>query len=62
VGTLHSLRTNYPTREIGCSVNYDAIKRRAFLDHGVIVVKLDDPRLDSFERQFLQNIGERIVR
>ena len=55
-----SLQTNYPTREIGRPVNYCAMKTNAFREHGVVVVRLDDPRLDAFQRQFLSNIGEQI--
>jgi hypothetical protein len=54
------MRTNYPTREIGREVDYEGMKRRAFIDQGIVVAKLDDPRLDSFERQFLQNIGRKL--
>jgi hypothetical protein len=54
------MRTNYPTRELGRQVDYEAMKRRAFEDQGVVVAKLDDPRLDTFERQFLKNIGRKI--
>jgi hypothetical protein len=54
------MRTNYPTRELGRTVDYEAMKRRAFEDQGVVVAKLDDPRFDEFERQFLRNIGNKI--
>ena len=54
------MRTNYPTRPIGRDVDYEAIKRHAFEDQGVVVAKIDDPRLDSFERQFLKNIGGKL--
>jgi len=54
------MRTNYPTRDIGRQVDYESIKRNAFEEQGIVVAKLDDPRLDSFERQFLANIGNKI--
>lgn len=54
------MRTNYPMRDIGREVDYEAMKRRAFIDQGILVAKLDDPRLNSFERQFLENIGTKI--
>ena len=54
------MRTNYPTREIGRQVDYEALKRHAFEDQGIVVAKVDDPRLDTFERQFLKNIGRKI--
>lgn len=54
------MRTNYPTREIGRKVDYEALKRHAFEDQGIVVAKVDDPRLDTFERQFLKNIGRKI--
>jgi hypothetical protein len=53
------MRTNYPMRDIGREVDYEAMKRRAFIDQGILVAKLDDPRLNSFERQFLENIGNK---
>ncbi len=54
------MRTNFPTREIGREVDYEAMKRHAFEDQGIVVAKVDDPRLDTFERQFLKNIGRKI--
>jgi hypothetical protein len=35
------LATNYPTREIGQQIDTEAIKR----DQGIVVAKVDDPRL-----------------
>jgi hypothetical protein len=55
------MRTNYPMRDIGREVDYEAVKRRAFVDQRILVARLDDPRLDSFERQFLENIGNKIT-
>ena len=55
------MRTNYPTREIGREVDYEGMKYRAFVDHGIVVVKLDDSRLDGFDRQYLKNIANKIL-
>lgn len=55
---LH-LRTNYPVR-FSSKPDPERIKARAFLDQGIIVAKLDDHRLDEFERQFLKNIGSKL--
>ena len=54
------MRTNYPTREIGLPMDTERIKREAFKEQGVVVAKIDDPRLDTFERQFLTNVGAKL--
>lgn len=54
------VRTNYPTREIGREVDYEAMKRNGFHDRGVVVAKIDDPRLNEWERQFLKNVGAKL--
>ena len=54
------MRTNYPTRDIGRETDYEAIKRHAFKDQGIVVAKLDDYRLNEWERQFLRNIGGKL--
>lgn len=54
------MRSNYPTREIGRPMDTEAIKRRAFEDQGIVVAKVDDPRLNDWDRQFLKNIGNRL--
>lgn len=51
------LRTNFPTRDIGREVDYEAMKSHAFADQGVLVADVNDRRLDAFERQFLKNVG-----
>ena len=53
------LRTNYPIRFTN-RPDPEHIKAHAFADQGIVVASVDDPRLDSFERQFLKNIGERL--
>lgn len=55
------MRTNYPTREIGRQVDYEAMKRRAYIDQGIVVAKLDDPRLNDFDRQYLKNLANKIL-
>ncbi|WP_022722880.1 hypothetical protein [Rhodopseudomonas sp. B29] len=57
---MRQLQTNYPTRKLGTPVDKEAIKRHAFADQGVVVVSVNDTRLDDFERQFLKNIGLKI--
>jgi len=57
---MMSLATNYPTREIGKQVDYEAVKRNGYRDQGIVVVKLDDQRLSDWERQFLKNIGGKL--
>jgi hypothetical protein len=53
------LRTNFP-RILGNQIDYEAMKRQGFHEQGIIVAKLDDHRLDEFERQFLKNIGSKL--
>lgn len=57
---MNRIVTNYPTREIGRQVDYEALKRNGYRDQGIVVVKLDDHRLNDFERQFLKNIGGKL--
>jgi hypothetical protein len=57
---VRRLSTNYPTREIGRPMDTERIKADAFKEQGVVVAKIDDPRLDTFERQFLRNIGGKL--
>lgn len=54
------LATNFPNRLAGRPVNYEAIKASAFADQGIVVASINDPRLDAFERQYLQNIGNKL--
>lgn len=54
------LRTNFPTRELGREVDYDAIKRHAFSDHGVLVVDVNDPRLSWVDREEVKRIGMKL--
>ena len=54
------LRTNYPTRQIGNQVDYDAIKLRAAADHGIYVIDSNDARLNDFDRQYLVNIWRKL--
>jgi hypothetical protein len=53
------LRTNYPLR-FSNRPDPERVKARAFAEQGIIVAKLDDHRLDEFERQFLKNIGSKL--
>ena len=52
--------SNFPTRELGQPVDYEALKRRGYRDQGIIVAKISDPRLDDFDRQYLKNLGEKL--
>lgn len=54
------LTSNFPNRLTGRPVNYEAIKASAFADQGIVVASINDPRLDAFERQYLQNIGNKL--
>jgi hypothetical protein len=54
------LSTNYPTREIGRKVDTEAIKRHAFNNQGIVVAKVDDPRLSWVDREELKRIGSKL--
>lgn len=54
------LATNYPTREIGRPIDTEAIKRRAFEDQGIVVAKVDDPRLSWVDKEELRRIGAKL--
>lgn len=52
------LRTN--ALSPGRAVDYEALKANAFHDQQMVIANIDDPRLDSFERQYLRNIGNKL--
>lgn len=54
------MRTNYPTRELGRTIDTEAIKKRAFEDQGIVVAKVDDPRLSWIDREELKRIGVKL--
>ena len=54
------LATNYPTREIGRQIDIEAIKRHAFNNQGIVVAKVDDPRLSWLDREELKRIGSKL--
>ena len=39
----------------------EALRYQAFREHGVVVIHLDDDRLDDFERQYALNIGRKLT-
>lgn len=57
---MRRLVTNYPTREIGRHVDYETLKRHGYHDQGIVVARIDDPRLNEWDRQFLKNIGGKL--
>lgn len=57
---MQRLATNYPTQSMGRAIDYEAVKRNGYRDHGIVVARLDDPRLTDWERQFLKNIGAKL--
>ena len=40
--------------------NVEAIKRDGWRDHGILVVSLEDERLNWVEREVVKRIGERL--
>jgi hypothetical protein len=56
------MRTNFPTREIGREVDYEGVKYRAYVDHGIVIAKLDDPRLSWVDKEELKRIASKIMK
>lgn len=54
------MQTNYPTRAIGKSIDAEMVKANAFKDQGVVVAKIDDPRLSWVDREELKRIGNKL--
>jgi len=54
------LATNYPSRKMGSTVDYEAIKRNGWHDQGIVIASVYDSRLNDWERQFLRNIGAKL--
>lgn len=54
------LRSTYPTREIGKQIDYEALKRNGYRDQGIVVVRLDDPRLTWDQREMVKQVGEKL--
>ncbi|CDX26690.1 hypothetical protein MPL3356_60499 [Mesorhizobium plurifarium] len=42
------------------TVDYEAMKRNALHDQGLLVISVDDPRLSWPQREMLRQIGEKI--
>ncbi|RUU22210.1 hypothetical protein EN883_03540 [Mesorhizobium sp. M7A.F.Ca.AU.002.06.1.1] len=42
------------------TVDYEAIKRHAFHDQNIVIVRLDDPKLSWADREMLRAVGERL--
>lgn len=45
---------------IPTSMDTDRIKREAWHDDGILVVNLEDDRLDMIQREFVKQIGEKL--
>lgn len=54
------LATNYPSRKIGSTVDYEAIKRNAFHDQGIAIIDLTDSRIPWQDRALLEVMCQRI--
>ena len=52
------LRSNAP--QPGTPMNVEVMKAAGFRNMGILVVHLDDSRLNDWERQFLKNIGRKV--
>lgn len=40
----------------------EQIKREGWKEHGILVVSVDDQRLDMIDREFVRQIGNRLYR
>lgn len=59
------MRSNFP-RLSGKAVDYEAIKRNAYLDQGIAIIDLTDSRIAWPDRELVEQLckrlyGERIV-
>lgn len=54
------LATNYPTQSMGRAIDYEAVKRNAFRDQGIVVIRLDDPRLTWDQREMVKQVGVKL--
>lgn len=48
------MRTNYPRRDIGREIDYEAIKRNAYHDQGIAVIDLADSRIPWDIREIIE--------
>lgn len=48
------LATNYPSRKIGSTVDYEAIKRNAYHDQGIAIIDLTDSRIPWQDREIIE--------
>jgi hypothetical protein len=53
------MRTNFP-RLAGKSIDYEAIKRSAFHDHGIAIINLNDSRIAWADRELMEQLCRRI--
>lgn len=42
------------------SVDYERMKKSGFVDHGILVVNVDDDRIGWVEREVLRTVGEKL--
>lgn len=54
------LATNYPSRKVGSSVDYEAIKRNAFHDQGIAIIDLTDSRIPWQDREIIEGACRRL--
>ncbi len=58
------MKPRSPTCALGkfvpAQMNVEEVKREGFIQHGILVVAVDDQRLSWIERQIIKQLGERI--
>lgn len=54
------LATNYPSRKVGSSIDYEAIKRNAFHDQGIAIIDLTDSRIPWDTREIIEGACRRL--
>jgi hypothetical protein len=54
------MKTNYPTRQIGNSVDYNAIKAEAFHGQGIAIIDLSDSRIPWPDREIIEGACRRL--
>jgi hypothetical protein len=56
---LQDLRTNFPRHNIGNAVDHQRIKVRAFHDHDILVIDINDPCLSWADREYLKMVARK---
>ena len=57
---MQRLATNYPTRNMGRAIDYEAVKRNAYHDQGIAIIDLTDSRIPWQDREIIEGACRRL--